>query len=177
VQSGQILLLLSIIAELSPLPLLKFWLLLSFDFWANGNLFGWHNGEYSQRTGWSRGLSGEREPTPAADLGSSHRFNLWVSRWANRVATIAHAQLYSWWQWGKKCSRSSSDHLQGLRSHSFHVVGQLHCHLPRRLRGVVDWVRQTPHSSLEKWARIYLYDRYMLMISFLALRIPLLWRV
>jgi hypothetical protein len=36
----QILLLLSIIAELSPLPLLKFGLLLSFDFRANGNLFG-----------------------------------------------------------------------------------------------------------------------------------------
>jgi hypothetical protein len=40
VQSGQILLLLFVIAELSPLLLLKFGLLLSFGLRANGNLFG-----------------------------------------------------------------------------------------------------------------------------------------
>jgi hypothetical protein len=36
--------------------------------------------------------------------------------------------------------------------------------------GLVRWI---PHSSLEKWAKIYLYAKYILMIPFLALLMPL----
>jgi hypothetical protein len=40
------------------------------------------------------------------------------------------------------------------------------------LKIVLGLVRRIPHSSLEKWAKIYLYDKYILMISFLALLMP-----
>jgi hypothetical protein len=40
------------------------------------------------------------------------------------------------------------------------------------LKIVLGLVRRTPQSSLEKWAKIYLYTKYMLMISFLALLMP-----
>jgi hypothetical protein len=40
------------------------------------------------------------------------------------------------------------------------------------LKMVLGLVRQIPHSSLERWAKIYLYAKYILMISFLALLLP-----
>jgi hypothetical protein len=40
------------------------------------------------------------------------------------------------------------------------------------LKIVLGLVRRIPHSSLEKWANIYLYDKYILMISFFALLMP-----
>jgi hypothetical protein len=106
------------ILELSPILLLKFGWLLNFDFLANSNLFKWQNGEYSQWKRWSWACLAQREPTTAADLGSSHHLNPRVLQWANRVPMAAHGQLYSWWQWGKKYSHSSFDHLQRLRDHS-----------------------------------------------------------
>jgi hypothetical protein len=36
------------------------------------------------------------------------------------------------------------------------------------LRMILGLVRQIPHSSLEKWSKIYLYTKYMLMISFFS---------
>jgi hypothetical protein len=37
------------------------------------------------------------------------------------------------------------------------------------LKMILVLIRRIPHSSLEKWAKIYLYAKYMLIISFLAL--------
>jgi hypothetical protein len=41
------------------------------------------------------------------------------------------------------------------------------------LKMILGLVRRIPHSSLEKWANIFLYAKYMLMISFFALLMPL----
>jgi hypothetical protein len=40
------------------------------------------------------------------------------------------------------------------------------------LKMVLGLVRRISHSSLEKWARIYLYVKYTLMTLFLALLMP-----
>jgi hypothetical protein len=57
--------------------------------------------------------------------------------------------------------------LSKLQEHSMNALGIL------LLRMVLGLVRQTPPFSLEKWTRIYLYAKYMLMISFLDLVMPL----
>jgi hypothetical protein len=40
------------------------------------------------------------------------------------------------------------------------------------LKIVLRLVRRIPHSSLEKWVKIYFYANCLLMISFLALLMP-----
>jgi hypothetical protein len=57
--------------------------------------------------------------------------------------------------------------LSKLQEHSMNALGIL------LLRMVLGLVKQTPPFSLEKWTRIYSYAKYMLMISFLDLVMPL----
>jgi hypothetical protein len=63
---------------------------------------------------WGRELSREREPASTVKFGSSDCLDPWVPQRADRVVAAAHFQLHPWWQWGKKFSSSSSDHLQQL---------------------------------------------------------------
>jgi hypothetical protein len=56
--------------------------------------------------------------------------------------------------------------LNKLQGHDMNVLGVF------LLEIVLGLVRRIPHSSLEKWVKIYLYVKYMLMISFLALLMP-----
>jgi hypothetical protein len=56
--------------------------------------------------------------------------------------------------------------LNKLQEHGMNILGIF------LLKMVIGLVRQILHSSLEKWANIYLYAKYVLMISFLALLMP-----
>jgi hypothetical protein len=56
--------------------------------------------------------------------------------------------------------------LNRLQEHGMNALGIFSL---KMILGLVRWI---PHSSLERWAKIYLYDKYMLMISFLALLMP-----
>jgi hypothetical protein len=42
-----------------------------FDFSANGDMFGWQNGEQSQQMGWGRELPRKQESASTAEFGSS----------------------------------------------------------------------------------------------------------
>jgi hypothetical protein len=56
--------------------------------------------------------------------------------------------------------------LNKLQGHGMDALGVF------LLKMILGLVRQILHSSLEKWVKIYLYVKYMLMISFLALLMP-----
>jgi hypothetical protein len=60
-------------------------------------------------------------------------------------------------------------HSMGLSKLQEHGMDALGIFL---LKMVLELVRRIPHSSLEKWAKNYLYVKYMLMISFLTLLMP-----
>jgi hypothetical protein len=55
--------------------------------------------------------------------------------------------------------------LNKLQEHDMNALGIF------LLKMVLGLVRQILHSSLEKWAKIYLCTKYILMISFLILLI------
>jgi hypothetical protein len=57
----------------------------------------------------------------------------------------------------------------GLSKLQEHGINAFRIFLLKMVLGLVRWI---PHSSLEKWALIYLYAKYMLMISFFALLMP-----
>jgi hypothetical protein len=58
----------------------------------------------------------------------------------------------------------------GLNKLQEHGMNSLEIFLLKIVLGLVRWI---PHSSLERWVKIYLYVKYMLMISSLVLLINL----
>jgi hypothetical protein len=67
---------------------------------------------------------------------------------------------------GSLCGTNSIRHFMGLNKLQEHGMNALEIFL---LKIILGLVRRILHSSLEKWAHIYLCIKYMLMISFLVL--------
>jgi hypothetical protein len=103
--------------DLSHLPLLKFRLLLRFDFWANGDLFGWQHGEHPWWKCGCRVRPARWALVASANLGSSHRINPRVKGWADRVVVSPRDQFSLWWHYGWQCLRSSTKLLCGITGH------------------------------------------------------------